>query len=163
MDYFRWLTVGVVGQPEVAFALMEVPGPPVFEPDTSAAVKELMAKGAAGGYFFATEDCQATYEDLKGRGVEFQMEPTRMPYGVDAAFAIRRATASVSRSGWTDAMCLIHLVDERATRHASSAVPVGYRASDDDEYVVDDRTTDDNVLLYDLVVDLIVSGANWAA
>lgn len=86
MDNFRWLTVGVVGQPEVAFALMEVPGPPVFEPDTSASVKELMAKGAAGGYFFATEDCQATFEDLKSRGVEFQMEPTRMPYGVDAAF-----------------------------------------------------------------------------
>ena len=45
-----------------------------------------MAKGAAGGLFFATDDCQATYEELKARGVEFNQEPTEQPYGVDAGF-----------------------------------------------------------------------------
>ena len=30
--------------------------------------------------------CQATYEELKGRGVEFQQEPTEQPYGIDAGF-----------------------------------------------------------------------------
>ena len=35
-----------------------------------------MAKGAAGGLFLTTDDCQATYEELKGRGVEFTQEPT---------------------------------------------------------------------------------------
>ena len=86
MDNFRWLTVGVVGQPDIAFVLMEIPGPPVFEEETAAALKDLMSKGATGAYFFATDDCQASYEDLRSRGVEFQMEPTQMPYGMDAAF-----------------------------------------------------------------------------
>ena len=45
-----------------------------------------MAKGAAGGLFFSTDDCRATYEELKGRGVEFPQEPTEQPYGVDAGF-----------------------------------------------------------------------------
>jgi catechol 2,3-dioxygenase-like lactoylglutathione lyase family enzyme len=83
---FRWLTVGVPGQSDVALTLMAVPGPPVFDEDTRAKLNELVAKGAAGGLFFATDDCQASYEELKGRGVEFQEEPTKQPYGTDAAF-----------------------------------------------------------------------------
>ena len=86
MGNFRWVTVGVVGQPEVAIALLEVPGPPVFDAETQEQVKALVAKGAAGGLFFATEDIDATYEELKSRGVEFQQEPTEQPYGVDAGF-----------------------------------------------------------------------------
>ena len=86
MGNFRWLTVGPVGQPDVALTLMAVPGPPVFDPETQEQLKSLMAKGAAGGLFFSTDDCRATYEELKGRGVEFQQEPTDQPYGIDAAF-----------------------------------------------------------------------------
>jgi catechol 2,3-dioxygenase-like lactoylglutathione lyase family enzyme len=83
---FRWLTVGPVGQPDIALTLMAPPGPPVFDADTSAKLTELMAKGAAGGLFFSTDDCRASYEELKGRGVEFSEEPSERPYGVDAAF-----------------------------------------------------------------------------
>jgi catechol 2,3-dioxygenase-like lactoylglutathione lyase family enzyme len=83
---FRWLTVGVPGQDDVALALMAVPGPPVFDEETRAQLKELVAKGAGGGLFFATDDCRADYEELKSRGVEFQEEPTQQPYGIDAAF-----------------------------------------------------------------------------
>jgi catechol 2,3-dioxygenase-like lactoylglutathione lyase family enzyme len=86
MGNFRWLTVGVVGQPDVAITLMQVPGPPVFEADTQKKLQELVAKGAAGGLFFATDDCQATYEELRSRGVEFLQEPTEQPYGIDAGF-----------------------------------------------------------------------------
>jgi catechol 2,3-dioxygenase-like lactoylglutathione lyase family enzyme len=83
---FRWITVGVPGQPDVAITLMAIPGPPVFDAETQEAIKTLVAKGAATGLFFATDDIQATYEELKGRGVEFQQEPTEQPYGVDAGF-----------------------------------------------------------------------------
>jgi catechol 2,3-dioxygenase-like lactoylglutathione lyase family enzyme len=86
MGNFRWLSVGVPGQADVAITLMAVPGPPVFDADTREKIMELMAKGAASGLFFSTEDCQATYEELKSRGVEFQQEPTEQPYGVDAGF-----------------------------------------------------------------------------
>jgi len=83
---FRWLTVGVPGQQDVAITLMAVPGPPVFDAETRDQIKTLVAKGAASGLFFATDDCQASYEELKARGVEFQQEPTEQPYGIDAGF-----------------------------------------------------------------------------
>jgi len=86
MGNFRWLSVGVPGQPEVAITLMAVPGPPVFDAETREKVMELMAKGAASGLFFSTDDVQGTYEELKSRGVEFQQEPTEQPYGIDAGF-----------------------------------------------------------------------------
>ncbi len=86
MGGFRWLTVGVPGQPDVALTLMAAPGPPVFDAETRELILTLMAKGAAGGLFFSTDDCQASYEELKARGVEFLQEPTEQPYGIDAGF-----------------------------------------------------------------------------
>jgi predicted enzyme related to lactoylglutathione lyase len=65
---------------------MAVPGPPVFDEDTRDKIRELMSRGAAGGLFFATDDVQASYEELSKRGVEFQQEPTEQPYGIDAGF-----------------------------------------------------------------------------
>jgi catechol 2,3-dioxygenase-like lactoylglutathione lyase family enzyme len=85
MGNFRWLTVGVPGQ-DTAITLMAVPGPPVFEAETRDQIMALMAKGASGGLFFSVDDCQATYEELRARGVEFQQEPTQQPYGIDAGF-----------------------------------------------------------------------------
>ena len=84
MGNFRWLSVGVPGQDDVAITLMAVPGPPVFEEETRAQIHALLAKGASGGLFFTTDDCRATYEELKSRGVEFTQEPTQQPYGLDA-------------------------------------------------------------------------------
>ena len=72
------------GQPDVAITLMAILGSPVFDEET--AIKTLVAKGAATGLFFATDDIRGTYEELKGRGVEFSQEPTEQPYGVDAGF-----------------------------------------------------------------------------
>lgn len=86
MGNFRWLTVAPPGQTEVAIVLMPIPGPPVFDAETSQQIKDLVAKGAAGGLFFVTPDCQATFESLKAHGVEFTDEPTQRPYGLDAGF-----------------------------------------------------------------------------
>ena len=86
MGNFRWLAVGPVGQPDVAIVLMAIPGPPVMDPVTAEHVRNLMAKGFAGTVFLTTEDCQAAYEELKGRGVEFVEQPEERPYGIDAAF-----------------------------------------------------------------------------
>ena len=86
MGDFRWLTVGPVGQPDIAIVLMAIPGPPVFEPETTEQIKTLMAKGAAGTVFLTTEDCRADYEEFKSRGVEFTEEPFDAPYGIDAGF-----------------------------------------------------------------------------
>jgi predicted enzyme related to lactoylglutathione lyase len=85
MGNFRWLTVGVPGQ-DCGLVLMSVPGAPVFEAETVAQLKAVISKGAAGGVFFETDDCRATYEQMRSRGVEFTQEPFEQPYGIDAGF-----------------------------------------------------------------------------
>jgi uncharacterized glyoxalase superfamily protein PhnB len=86
MGDFRWLTVGPAGQPDIAVVLMAIPGPPVMDPDTAQQVSDLMGKGFAGTVFLTTEDCQAAYEDLRARGVEFTETPEERPYGIDCGF-----------------------------------------------------------------------------
>jgi hypothetical protein len=36
--------------------------------------------------FLVTDDCQATYDELSARGVEFTDPPTQQPYGIDTGF-----------------------------------------------------------------------------
>jgi catechol 2,3-dioxygenase-like lactoylglutathione lyase family enzyme len=86
MGNFRWLAVSPPGQEDVSIVLMAIPGPPVFEPETSEQVRNLMAKGCAGTVFLITDDVRASYEELKGRGVEFVDEPEQQPYGIDSSF-----------------------------------------------------------------------------
>jgi len=83
---FRWLTVSPAGQEDVSVVLMAIPGAPVMDAETAEQVKGLMAKGFAGTVFLTTEDVQADYEELKGRGVEFTEEPEERPYGIDSGF-----------------------------------------------------------------------------
>jgi uncharacterized glyoxalase superfamily protein PhnB len=81
---FRWLTVGPADQPDFAIVLMAIPGAPVMDGDTAEQVRTLMAKGFAGTVFLTTDDCRASYEELKARGVEFTEEPEERPYGIDS-------------------------------------------------------------------------------
>jgi uncharacterized glyoxalase superfamily protein PhnB len=83
---FRWLTIGPPGQGDVSIVLMAVPGPPVMDEVTRKQVLEVVAKGFAGTVFLTTDDCQATYEQLRDRGVEFTEAPHDMPYGIDSGF-----------------------------------------------------------------------------
>ncbi|HUG86565.1 MAG TPA: VOC family protein [Euzebya sp.] len=83
---FRWLTVAPAGQPDIAIALMAIPGPPMMDDATTAQVTELMGKGFAGTVFLTTQDCQASYEELVAKGVEFIEVPEQRPYGIDAGF-----------------------------------------------------------------------------
>ena len=86
MGNFRWLTVSPRGQEDVAIVLMAIPGPPVMDEETAKQVRDLVAKGFAGTVFLTTDDCQASYEELKGRGVDFTETPEERPYGIDSAF-----------------------------------------------------------------------------
>lgn len=84
MGDFRWLAVGPAHQPDFAIVLMAIPGPPVMDAETAEQVRSLMAKGFAGTVFLTTDDCQAAYEELVARGVEFTEKPEQRPYGIDA-------------------------------------------------------------------------------
>jgi catechol 2,3-dioxygenase-like lactoylglutathione lyase family enzyme len=85
---FRWLTVGPVGQPDVQL-ILSMPGPPALDPDAAGELMALIARGTVSGpgmAIFASDDVQATFEDLTARGVEFTQEPVERGYGIDAAF-----------------------------------------------------------------------------
>jgi predicted enzyme related to lactoylglutathione lyase len=83
---FRWLTVAPPGQSDVAIVLMAIPGPPVMDAETGDQVRALMSKGFAGTIFLTTDDIHESYEEFKGRGVEFTEEPEERPYGIDSGF-----------------------------------------------------------------------------
>ena len=86
MGDFRWLTVGAArpgrrrdradGYPRSA-GDGRGDGRPGTRPD---------GKGFAGTVFLTTDDCRASYEELKGRGVEFTETPEERPYGIDSGF-----------------------------------------------------------------------------
>jgi predicted enzyme related to lactoylglutathione lyase len=86
MGDFRWLAVAPAGQSDVAIVLMAIPGEPVMDAETAEQVRSVVAKGFAGTIFLTTEDIQADYEELKGRGVGFVEEPEERPYGIDSSF-----------------------------------------------------------------------------
>jgi len=83
---FRWLTVAPPGQDDVTIVLMAIPGQPIMDDATAEQVRDLMGKGFAGTVFLTTEDCQASYEELTARGVEFTEKPEERPYGIDSGF-----------------------------------------------------------------------------
>lgn len=84
LEFMRWLTINVPGRPEQEIFL-DVPGPPVLDPETAEQVRALLGKGALGMAIFTTEDCRGTYEALRAKGVEFTEEPTERFYGTDCA------------------------------------------------------------------------------
>jgi uncharacterized glyoxalase superfamily protein PhnB len=86
MGDFRWLTVGPAGQEDFAIVLMTIPDPPVMDAETAEQVRDLMAKGFAGGVFLTTDDVRSDYEELKARGVQFTEDPEERPYGIDTGF-----------------------------------------------------------------------------
>ena len=85
MEQMRWLTVGPPEQPEVEIGLLAI-GPPIPPADQDT-IRDLVAKGSLDAVIFATDDCHATFERLRGSGAEVLQEPTKQPYGVlDCAF-----------------------------------------------------------------------------
>lgn len=83
LGFMRWLTVSVPGQPDRQI-LLEKPGPPAMDEATAEQVRELLTKGATGGWLIlTTDDAHKTYETLLARGVELTEEPTERPYGID--------------------------------------------------------------------------------
>ena len=97
LGFMRWLTVHVPGDPSRE-VLLEVPGPPAMDEATAATVRDLLTKGAMGGWLsITTPDAQATYETLRDRGVDITDEPSPKPYGVD--FGIRDPFGNAIRIG----------------------------------------------------------------
>jgi predicted enzyme related to lactoylglutathione lyase len=85
MDGFRRLTFGPKAQPDLNILLAE-PKPPMFSHDDGNALRGRIAKGAMAGRVIDTDDCRATYAELKRKGVTFLQEAAERPYGIEALF-----------------------------------------------------------------------------
>ena len=81
---YRWLAVASPSQPDLGIVLA-VPGFPM-DGETASHVAAAVAKGMLSALVFSTDDCFATYEELKAKGIEFTRPAAKRPYGVDAAF-----------------------------------------------------------------------------
>lgn len=86
MGAFRWLTLGVPGQPELEIVLMEPKAGPMMDEAAAAKLRSLVEAGQLGGGVFNVEDCRKSYAELSARGVTFRGEPKEQPYGVEALF-----------------------------------------------------------------------------
>jgi catechol 2,3-dioxygenase-like lactoylglutathione lyase family enzyme len=82
---YRWLTVQHPEQPSFQLGLF-APGPPVLDAATAQTLRELVAKGAMPPLVLVVDDCRASYERLRERGVEFTQEPVDRYGTVDAGF-----------------------------------------------------------------------------
>jgi len=97
LGFMRWLTVRVPGDPGREI-LLEKPGPPAMDEATAAQVRELVTKGAMGGWLcITTADAFSTHQTLKSRGVDITDEPSPKPYGID--FGIRDPFGNAIRIG----------------------------------------------------------------
>jgi len=81
---FRWLTVGPKAQPGLQLVLMPLGVSPHMDAAAADALKKMLQSGAIGCGIFETDDCRATYDQLKQQGVEFRSPPTQRPYGIEA-------------------------------------------------------------------------------
>jgi len=82
---YRWLTVQHPGQPLFQLGLFR-PQAPMHDPATVQALQELVAKGAMPPLVLSVDDCRASYERLRAKGVEFTQEPVERYGNVDANF-----------------------------------------------------------------------------
>jgi predicted enzyme related to lactoylglutathione lyase len=83
---FRWVTVAPKDQSNFEIVLMGIQPGFMFGEDDVTQLKTLITNGKLGGGVFNTPNCQATYEELSSRGVEFMSPPAERPYGIEALF-----------------------------------------------------------------------------
>ncbi|NTS32973.1 VOC family protein [Phyllobacterium sp. BT25] len=82
---YRWLTVQHPDQPDFQLGLFR-PQAPTVDDATAQGLAEAVAKGAMPPLVLVVDDCQAAFEAMRKRGVEFTQEPIDRYGSVDASF-----------------------------------------------------------------------------
>lgn len=82
----RWLTVGPKDQPDFEMVLMPIMEGMMYDKETAQQLREMVRKGTFGGGVLECADLNATYEELKAKGVEFLKPPTKEFYKLEAVF-----------------------------------------------------------------------------
>lgn len=90
---YRWLTLNPPEQPDIEVVLMDILHPGMIKTEENGegidkesveAFRVLLNKGIMGAGVLYTNDCHATYEELKAKGVHFKSEPKEQFYGIEA-------------------------------------------------------------------------------
>ena len=82
---YRWLTVHHPDQPAFQLGLFR-PQAPLVDDSTARSLNEAVAKGAMPPLVFTVNDCRATCEQIRAKGVEITQEPVDRYGTVDAGF-----------------------------------------------------------------------------
>lgn len=82
---YRWLTVRHPDQPTFQLGLFR-PQAPIVDDATAGTLNQAVAKGAMPPLVLVVEDCRASYDAMRARGVEFIQEPIERYGNVDASF-----------------------------------------------------------------------------
>ena len=82
---YRWLTVQLPDQPSFQLGLFK-PQPPTVDDASAQTLGQMVAMGAMPPLVMIVEDCRASFEAMRGRGVEFTQEPVERYGAVDASF-----------------------------------------------------------------------------
>ncbi|WP_341632544.1 VOC family protein [Sphingomonas agri] len=82
---YRWLTVQHPEQPSFQLGLFK-PQPPTVDEATAQTLDAIVAKGAMPPLVLVVDSCEAAYEEMRERGVEFTQEPVERYGSVDASF-----------------------------------------------------------------------------
>lgn len=84
MGDFRWLTIHTPDEPDFQLILMPLTPSQLMTKDEAEQIKKLVKEGKISTGVFRTNDCRATYEELKAKGVEFLAPPEEKFYGIEA-------------------------------------------------------------------------------
>lgn len=83
----RWITVGPPDQPDTSVVLYPPAATPGLTDEEHRLIDEMMAKGTFASINLATDDLDATFEQLQASDAEVVQEATEQPYGIrDCAF-----------------------------------------------------------------------------
>jgi catechol 2,3-dioxygenase-like lactoylglutathione lyase family enzyme len=82
---YRWLTVQHPEQPSFQLGLFK-PQPPTVDEATAQTLDAIVAKGAMPPLVLVVDSCEAAYQEMRERGVEFTQEPVERYGSVDASF-----------------------------------------------------------------------------
>lgn len=82
---YRWLTVQHPEQASFQLGLF-APEQPTIDATSVQVLREIVAKGGMPPMVLVVDDCRASYETMRERGVEFTQEPTERYGRVDASF-----------------------------------------------------------------------------
>lgn len=82
----RWLTVNPPDQPDLEIILMAVAEGPNLSKEKAETLASLVKSGTFGFAVMGCKDLNATYEEMRTKGVEFMKPPTKEFYAYEALF-----------------------------------------------------------------------------